>query len=192
MRQLSASDTELQQRSAFSSQLSAEDGRSRCVKPTADSRKLTARGAFSLIEVVLALAVIAIGLLAVIGLFPQGLQSARDAADNTLSATIVQDLFSQLRNSTAGSLSICDNPIPYGSPGYPGCNHSLPVSLSGSTTTFYFDQEGFITPSPSYFTVTLTCTLSSLPNLSTVAATVRWPPGAPAKDVFVTEVAWNP
>ncbi|MGO9526393.1 MAG: prepilin-type N-terminal cleavage/methylation domain-containing protein [Verrucomicrobiia bacterium] len=55
------------------------------------------RSGFSLVEIMISLGVIAIGLIAVVGLIPQGVQSARDAADNTLAATIAQDTFNQIR-----------------------------------------------------------------------------------------------
>ncbi len=64
--------------------------------------------AFTLVEVMLALAIVSIGLIAILGLLPTGLRSARDAADNTISATVVQDSFSLLRNSPFHAAIICD------------------------------------------------------------------------------------
>lgn len=57
------------------------------------------RAGFSLIEIMLALAVIAIGLIAIVGLIPRGVQASRDAADNTLAATIMHDTFNGIRLS---------------------------------------------------------------------------------------------
>ena len=54
-------------------------------------KRLAAPQAFSLIEVVLALAVATVGVVAIIGLFPQGLTSARNAIDDSLVSMIVQD-----------------------------------------------------------------------------------------------------
>ena len=69
------------------------------MNPLSTASRKQSDSAFSLIEVVLALAVSAIGLVAILGLLPQGLQASRDAADNTISATIVHDIFSTLRAS---------------------------------------------------------------------------------------------
>ena len=52
---------------------------------------------FTLIEVMVALVVVTIGIIAILGLIPVGLQSARNAADMTLIATIAQDTFSYMR-----------------------------------------------------------------------------------------------
>ncbi len=52
---------------------------------------------FSLVEVVLALAVVAVGLITIIGLFPQGLSSARRAMDDSLSAMVAQDVIAERR-----------------------------------------------------------------------------------------------
>jgi prepilin-type N-terminal cleavage/methylation domain-containing protein len=67
-------------------------------------------GGFSLVEVSLAIAIIAMGLLAVIGMLPHAYTSARDAADNTVAATIVQNFLSQVRsmsytNAKPGSIA---------------------------------------------------------------------------------------
>ena len=68
---------------------------------------------FSLIEVVLALAVATVGLVAILGLFPQGLSSARNAVDDSFTAIIAQDTIAgrraDLQNGTA-TLGIAANP----------------------------------------------------------------------------------
>ncbi|MGD0650814.1 MAG: hypothetical protein ABSA97_06705 [Verrucomicrobiia bacterium] len=160
-------------------------------RPTNDR----ATAAFSLIEVALAVAVIAIGLLAVIGLFPQGLQSARDAADNTLSATIVQNLFGQLRNGDF-TINICTDPSDLGYPIH--CASPVPLNLSIPNPTgilFYFDQEGLLTNGPAYYRVNLQWSqaLSGNSDLMFVRATVVWPAylsSAPINtNIFITEVA---
>jgi uncharacterized protein (TIGR02598 family) len=165
--------------------------------PSTESRptNCSTTSGFSLVEVALAVAVIAIGLIAILGLFPQGLHSARNAADNTLAATIAQDLFSQLRSSAFDNVSICNAPP---------CPPGVPVQINLSTVTatpiqLYFDHDGFLTNAPSYYRVILAHSLVA-PNgvtplvLSLVQATVVWPDylsSAPINtNIFMTEIAW--
>lgn len=164
--------------------------------------------AFSLVEMSLAIAVIAVGLLAVIGLLPQALHSARNAADNSLVATIVQDLFTQLRNGNAGVVKICTDPCQPNDLCYPGCNPATPLvpidlKIATATSPLYFDPDGFITKDStlSYYRVTLTCRLQPASRrCSAVVATIEWPFNSSMataaltinKEVFVTEIAYNP
>jgi len=60
-------------------------------------KTLAGRAAFSMIEIVVALSVMAIGLLAILGLFPQGLNSAKNAADDSLCALVAQDTIAARR-----------------------------------------------------------------------------------------------
>jgi prepilin-type N-terminal cleavage/methylation domain-containing protein len=172
--------------------------------------------AFSLIEVVLALAVSAIGLVAILGLLPQGLQASRDAADNTVSATIVHDIFSTIRAGPFTSVTnafgftvqlngTLGNPWPYP---YPNLQiYSLPPPLPGAQAqgaVAYFDQAGITTNSANgqpcgYYKVTLNFQPElavGAPNgpaaVSMVTATVVWPALAASPintNVFVTKVA---
>jgi uncharacterized protein (TIGR02598 family) len=147
---------------------------------------------FTLVEVMLALAIVSIGLIAILGLLPTGLRSARDAADNTISATIVQDVFNTIRTNQFISVNLSDfGTVQAGqpTPPYNLQNNYAPI-------TFYFDQEGFrpATPQDHYFQVTLTFTnqAPALPALSMVTATVVWPAQSknPANhNVFVTRIA---
>jgi uncharacterized protein (TIGR02598 family) len=127
---------------------------------SATIRAVTDRSGFSLVEIMLALAVIAIGLVAVIGLIPQGIQASRDAADNTLAATIVQDTFNLLRQETLESTFTWS-------------------SLSG-IQNIYYDSTGtnqIITAIPTantYYDVNLVFKQTT-PNYVSVAATVMWP-----------------
>jgi prepilin-type N-terminal cleavage/methylation domain-containing protein len=171
--------------------------------PTA-SRKRNDK-AFSLVEVVLALAVSAIGLMAILGLLPQGLQASRDAADNTISATLVHDIFSTIRTSPFTSVTNVDSL---------GFNlHKLPVPQPVNLGTFnnstvgsslvvssYFDKAGF-TPATTnadfYYKVVLIFQPEIPLNgtwaaVSMVTATVVWPAlsASPINtNVFVTKVA---
>ncbi|MGD0059348.1 MAG: prepilin-type N-terminal cleavage/methylation domain-containing protein [Verrucomicrobiia bacterium] len=167
------------------------------------------RNAFSLIEVVLALAVSALGLVAIVGLLPQGLQASRDAADNTISATIVHDIFATIRTSPFTSVTNVDSlgfnlhylpviqPVNLGTfnNSAVGCNNNSSLVVSS-----YFDKAGFIpatTNADFYYKVILTfqpeCAQNgTLATVSTVTATVVWPAlsASPINtNVFVTKVA---
>lgn len=53
--------------------------------------------AFSLVEVTLAIGIIAFGLLAIIGLLPVGMNSGRESVDATHAQLIAQDVFDRIR-----------------------------------------------------------------------------------------------
>ena len=55
------------------------------------------RAGFSLVEVALAIMVIAVGLLSVFGLFPHGMESSRRALDETRAAAFAEQTFNSLR-----------------------------------------------------------------------------------------------
>ncbi len=119
------------------------------------------RKAFSLIEIVIALAVISLGLIAVVGLIPQGTQAARGTTDGALAATITQDTFNQMRviASTAGG----GWPPSWPSTWYPNA---------------YYDSGGtsLVSQAAAYYHVNLSAQSSALvPNLVTVVAIVSWP-----------------
>ncbi|MBX7157898.1 MAG: Verru_Chthon cassette protein B [Verrucomicrobiae bacterium] len=54
--------------------------------------------AFSLVEVVAAVGVVAIGIIAILGLLPSGLNSSRDTANETRAALMAQSIYSTLRS----------------------------------------------------------------------------------------------
>ena len=127
---------------------------------------------FSLVEVTLALAIMAIGLIAIIGMIPQGVQSSRDAADNTLVATIAHDAFSEMRRQALTTWP----------PGLPDV---------------YYDAAGTnipTQPQDRYFHIKATSQAGAVPNLLVVAATITWPDKGtavkpPNTNVFVTSIA---
>ena len=97
-------------------------------KPSHTLRR--SNSAFTLIEVMLAISIAAIGIIAILGLLPGAIQSGRDAADNTLSATIAQDIFSNIRSQPLSAVDFGDGSGPI---------HN--VTNSG-TLTFYYDSTG--------------------------------------------------
>jgi uncharacterized protein (TIGR02598 family) len=81
---------------------------------------------FSLVEVTLAIGLIAFALLAVVGLLPIGIQSSKDAGDDTRTSAIAQDVF----NRAQGQLNA-----------YVAANGALPSNpLTG--IFFYYDVDG--------------------------------------------------
>jgi len=148
------------------------------------------RGAFTLVEVMLALAIVSIGLIAILGLLPTGLRSARDAADNTLSATIVQDTFSGLRTNNFHKAVLCDT-----CPPLPTQDLSAYDTIANPALRVfnYYDQDGFSTPqATAYYRVILDFQPQPPLELTRVTATVVWP--AQAKNpvnstIFTTQIA---
>lgn len=151
--------------------------------------------AFSLVEVTLALAVAAIGLVAILGLIPHGVQASRDAADNTLAATIVLDTFNLLRTNAFEHATICDACQP--SPPSWVALENIDLSKYNQSASNVYDQAGFATDffnvTNIYFKVILDFQPQTpLTNLTRVTATVVWPAqsSTPAHtNVFVTQIA---
>jgi type IV pilus modification protein PilV len=134
--------------------------------------RITRRTGFSLVEVTLAVAVVAIGLIAIIGLIPQGVQSSRDAADNTIAATIAHDALGELRSQPFDNIQICNNFDAAGN-----CIGSVTINLSASAVkTLDYDQAGFVTNATGYYKLTIKYDVDPvLPSLTRVTATVSWP-----------------
>jgi len=133
--------------------------------------------AFTLVEVALALAITTFGIVAVLGLLPGGLTAARNAADSTITATIVQDMFSTLRQQSFTNTTLW------------GLNYSL--ANAGSATSSYFDQAGNQTNASSYYQITVT-NLSVSTSMTMVKATVVWPAQSVAPintNVYTTTIA---
>jgi uncharacterized protein (TIGR02598 family) len=126
---------------------------------------------FSLVEVTLAMAVMAIGLIAILGLIPQGVTSSRGAADNTLVATIVHDIFNATRAQPFAGVNLNSAAYPFGFPLGP-YNLQFP-----KLDTAYFDQSGLspLTPADDYFKVVLSFAPQTPQALSVVTASVFWP-----------------
>lgn len=139
-----------------------------------------------MVEVSLAVAICAVGLVAILGLLPTGLMAARAAADRTMAANIANDAFSQLRIDPFGNAAIATDAS------YSG---GFPVDLrTTSSNTYGYTQAGAL-PAGSeaiYFRVTLRYT-SIANGLSRVNAIIVWPAAAasPANtNIFTTDVAW--
>jgi len=148
--------------------------------------RTNARSGFSLIEIMVALVVIAVGLISIVGLIPQGVQSSRSAADNTLVATIVHDIFNTIRSEPFNNVTLSG--FGFNTPAPP---YNLLVAGSG---TAYFDGNGSLpaTAADNYYKVVLNFVPNGTLPLSVVTAIVVWPAKAavPANtNVFFTQIA---
>ena len=148
---------------------------------------------FSLIEVTICLAIIAVALIAIIGLLPHGVQASREAADNTIAATIVQDVFSSIRAASFGTVDLSAFSFTPAGP------YNLQNPNAGVQA--YFQEAGTpvnspaTTPQDCYFRVVLNMQPQLTPARSVITATISWPvkPGMVAPflntTTFVTQVA---
>ncbi|MGD1020536.1 MAG: prepilin-type N-terminal cleavage/methylation domain-containing protein [Verrucomicrobiia bacterium] len=132
--------------------------RTYCIRTTRSRQSATLHG-FSLIEVVIALAVISVGLIAIVGLIPQGIQSARDAGDNTLAATIVQDTLNAIRQQALTTWPPFSTQLSY----YYDATGTTQLNTTVSTADTYYEVH---LPPPQS---------SANGNLLTVTAIVWWP-----------------
>jgi type II secretory pathway pseudopilin PulG len=150
-----------------------------------------------LIEVVLALGVIAFALVGIMGLFPVAMKSAQESQRETRATLIAQQIFSDLRTGTSsnrfvisGSNNATDtvNLAPSGTtPLFLAFNtNGMPVkSLSGGT--FSNSYSDITVPFLASITVD---TNTGMSNLSRIQATIEAPAAAPStnrsKYTFVT------
>ena len=146
--------------------------------PRTHLRRLRTHAGFNLIEVVIALAVVSIGLVSILGLLPHALQGSRDAQDRTIAATIVAQYLAEFRADGFNNIPTSPETILLGADGY-----------ATSTT------------SPAYFSVTVTAAnkaglvdAAGNPTVKVITAVVSWRyPNPVSSDTFVTEIArYNP
>jgi prepilin-type N-terminal cleavage/methylation domain-containing protein len=129
------------------------------------------RRAFSLIEVVIALAAAAIGLVAFMAVVSHAIRSGRTAADEHLSATIIQDLFNDIRAQNFSNVTLAgfDPPGPYD------------LAVESGTISNSYSASGFETNATAlpYFKISITFT-NPLPAMSRVHAAVVWDAKSPS------------
>jgi len=149
------------------------------------SKTFHATSAFSLIEVVLALSIVAVGLITIMGLFPQGLNSAKSAADDSLCAMVAQDTIAERRiDLQKGSSSVGAASIPPRWFTSSGQEIFVPPDIP---TNAMFKCQIAALPFPGY------------PNLEQTQIQILWPwynaspstktPSPPNTNTFVTEIA---
>ena len=101
---------------------------------------------FSLVEVSVALGIVAFALIAILGLVPVGMKSARDAENDTRSSLIAQDAYNRIR----AKMTINNDPsspnfftsYPSGHAGIPSTNGLSKVAFSGDTPAAYASVAG--------------------------------------------------
>ena len=107
----------------------------------APSRQL----AFSLVEVVLALGVIAVGVIAILGVFPTALQTGHSAQDETRAPEIAQTIYGSLAAQASSQFSnvrfrLSDGVTLFPTPPSPSINLTALLLLDGHT--LYADNDG--------------------------------------------------
>ena len=109
---------------------------------------------FSLVEVSVALGIVAFALIAILGLVPVGMKSARDAENDTRSSLIAQDAYNRIR----AKMTINNDPSSpnfftsypsgqasffyYSDAGIPSTNGLSKVAFSGDTPAAYASVAG--------------------------------------------------
>jgi len=139
---------------------------------TREFRKIS-RGAFSLVEVCLAVGITGICVASMQGLLPAGIKLARDSTEQTACATMLASVASDLRYTPSSSGV---------SPRY-GIN--LPASGQGSSANLYLAQDGSMVSGPGNARFGVTVSLTNAPSttvssLTTARIKVFWPPQASA------------
>ncbi len=94
--------------------------------------------AFSLIEVVLALGIIAFALVAILGMIPVALESNRASIDETRATEIAGQVFATLSSQPFEAISLCGN----------GINLSAADASASSALTIYATRAGELQNSP--------------------------------------------
>lgn len=133
-----------------------------------------------MIEVVLAVAIASIGIIAILGLLPNAIQSSRDATDNTLSATIAQDVFANIRSQPLNTVNFGNGPHDF----------TIPISTN-SPVILNFDYTGALTNAIDYYQALISCQPQNNLSLSFVQVAIVWPArsAAPtATNIFISAV----
>jgi len=149
------------------------------MKRAAASRQRARTHSFSLLEVVIALGVIAVGIVGVLAVFPTALQTGHSAQDETRAAHIAQSVFGSLVAGATSQFSAV--PLP------PTPSIDLTASLAPTSPTLYADNDGNLIPNSTNSAYAIFIyTNNAVPGFTDPASanlvTVRvaWPANAPA------------
>lgn len=158
------------------------------IASASDSRARRRQLAFTIVEVVLALGLIAVGVVAILGVFPIALQTGHSAQDETRAPEIAQTIFSSLVAQAPSQFNNLQLPIA----GNPSLAINLALSSSPTTPTLYGDNDGKLTQdatTAAYAVLLFTCNPSNCaspppgfndPALNQVTVRVAWPANAAA------------
>ncbi len=145
--------------------------------------RFSARGGFSLVEVVLALAILVVAGFGLVGLLFVGLQGGHDSREQLQAATLTEYYFSTRRAApttdfTGTSSPEPNFPIPSLATSAQNLTSPVYVTWDGATTTLTKGDARFgvlynITAPAGYVPVTS-------PGVATVYLCIFWPPQAPA------------
>lgn len=159
-------------------------------------------GAFSLVEVVLAIGVISFALVAIIGLFPVASRTAVESQRETRAALIAQQIFADLRSAEGTDRFVVTGPDPLVH------TNGLNLSVDNSLLEIAYDQSGtaitnitagvfsnsYTSGNAAFLAQVLVTTNSGLPNLSRIEVTVQAPAPAPATNrssyTFITLMSY--
>jgi|GEM_PF-2435263 len=122
-------------------------------------RLISKRSAFSLVEVTIAIGLAAFGIIAMLGLMSSLLATNREAGEETVIASMVEQVSGELR------------PRPFDPPAS-GADNSL-TTLSTSGTTFYFGSDGLLAPTPAEALYACQVTLRADAELTTLTTSVE-------------------
>ena len=116
-----------------------------------NKRFFRAKRAFSLVEVVIALAVTAFALMALIGTLPTGIKTVKDSMNDSASANILQQIRAQMEQVSFGA----------------NASGSMNINTTG-TVTNYYTPEGLLTNAAAgYYMATFNTINAYFPNTST-------------------------
>jgi uncharacterized protein (TIGR02598 family) len=130
-------------------------------------------GAFSLVEVCLAVGITGLCVATMQGLLPAGIRMARDSTEQTACATMLSSVASDLRYTPSSSGT---------SPKY---GITLPPSGHGAATNLFLAEDGSMVSVPGNARFGVTVSLTNAPSttvssLTTARIKVYWPPQASA------------
>lgn len=128
--------------------------------------------AFSLVEVVAAVGVVAIGIIAILGLLPAGLNSSRDTANETRAALMAQSVYTTLRSQPFDEIDLFGQPVKLSSQNgplrlYSDINGNI-TNTESAESVFFLNLE--FNNNPTNFPV------SNPSRVNEVALTVTWLP----------------
>lgn len=133
----------------------------------------TSRGAFSLVEVCLAVGITGVCVATMQGLLPAGIRIARDTTEQTACATMLSSVASDLRYTPSSSAT---------SPKY---GITLPASGQGGATSLFLSGDGSMVSDPGKAKFGVTVSITNAPSttvssLTTARIKVFWPPQSSA------------